>query len=168
MIRATQLSYVGVAKWDIYDATYDIGTQDFSALGQGADGWTIRPLYNLLHLMTLTTSPVGGSVVDIVPAAGADPAKLLTAYIAPSGDMTLLGLDTDGAAMRAGWNSVTYSVGGLPPNTRFRLVVWNADGSGTNVDIGFVDTDSDGTIELSIPLQGVFALSTVPLGSLPR
>jgi hypothetical protein len=167
MIRATQLSYVAAAKWDLYDATYDIGTQDYSAIGPGVDRWPIRPLYRLLQLMTLTTRPVGGSIVDVVPAAGADLRKLLTAYIAPSGDVTILGLDTDGAAIAAGWDPVVYSLGGLPPNTRFRLLAWNADGSGTNIEIGFVDTDSDGTIEFSVPLQGVFALTTVPLGSLP-
>ena len=59
---------------------------------------------------------------------------------------------------------MVYRLGGLPPNTLFRLIVWNADGSGTNVDIGFVDTDSNGTIDVSVPLQGVFALTTVPLG----
>ncbi len=143
MIRATQLSYVAAAKWDIYDATYDIGTQDFSAIGQGADGWTIRPLYRLLQLMTLTTSPVGGSIVDVVPAAGADLRKLLTAYIAPSGDISILGLDTDGARLqRAGIQSPTALAVFRP--TRFRLLVWNADGSGTNIEIGFVDTDPDG------------------------
>jgi hypothetical protein len=167
MIRATQLGYVAVAKWDIYDATYDIGTQDFSAIGPGVDGWTIRPLYRLLQLMTRTVSPVGGRIVEVVPAAGADLTKLVTAYIAPSGDVTILGLDTDGAAIAAGWDPVVYSLGGLTPNTRFRLLVWNADGSGTNIEIGFVDTDSNGKIEFSVPLQGVFALTTVPLGTLP-
>ena len=166
MIRATQLGYVAAAKWDVYDATYDIGTQDFSTIGAGLDGWPIRPSYNLIRLLTMTTSPVGGSIVDVVPAAGADPTKLLTAYIAPSGDMTILGLDTDGAAIAAGWDPVVYRLAGLPPTTRFRLLVWNADGSGRNTDIGFVDTDPAGRIELSIPEQGVFALTTVPLGAL--
>ena len=43
MLRALQLGYVATAKWDLYDATYDIGTQDYSAIGPGIDGWTIRP-----------------------------------------------------------------------------------------------------------------------------
>jgi hypothetical protein len=167
MIRSTQLGYVAASKWDVYDATYDIGTQDFSTIGAGADGWPIRPSYNLLQLLTLTTSPVGGSIVDVVPATGADPKKLLTAYIAPSGDMTILGLDTDGTRITAGWDPIVYKLGGLPATTRFRLLVWNADGSGRNVDIGFVDTNAAGQIELSVPVQGVFALTTVPLGSLP-
>ena len=106
MIRATQLSYSATSKWDLYDATYDIGTQDFSAIGPGVDGWTIRPVYRLLQLMTRTVSPVGGSIVDVVPAAGADLTKLVTAYISPSGDVTILGLDTDGAAIATGWEPV--------------------------------------------------------------
>ena len=46
--------------------------------------------------MTLATQPRGGSIVELVPSAGADPAKLLTAYVSPAKDITILGLDTDG------------------------------------------------------------------------
>lgn len=31
-----------------------------------------------------------------MPAANADPAKLLTAYVSPASDVTVVGLDTDG------------------------------------------------------------------------
>ena len=52
MLRSLQLGYVATAKWDIYDATYDIGTQDYSAIGPGTEGWPLRPAYQLLHLLT--------------------------------------------------------------------------------------------------------------------
>jgi hypothetical protein len=167
MLRALQLGYVATAKWDLYDATYDAGTQDYSAIGPGTDGWPLRPTYHLLHLLTLTTRPVGGSIVDVVPRTGADPAKLLTAYVSPGADLTILGLDRNGGAMSATGGPVAYSIGGLPPNRLFRLIVWNADGTGTNREIGFIASDPNGVIEFAVPLQAVFALTTAQLGKVP-
>jgi hypothetical protein len=168
MLRALQLGYVATAKWDLYDATYDAGTQDYSAIGPGTEGWPLRASYNLLHLLTLTTRPVGGSIVDVVPRSGADPAKLLTAYVSPGSDLTILGLDRAGAGISAtSAGPVSYSIGGLPPNTSFRLVFWNADGTGTNREIGFVASDQDGEIQFAVPLHAVFALTTTSLGEPP-
>ena len=56
-LRAAQLGYSGTVKWDVYPAKYDAGTQDFSALGPGAEGWPARPVYNLLQLLGRTTEP---------------------------------------------------------------------------------------------------------------
>jgi len=167
MLRALQLGYVATAKWDLYDATYDAGTQDYSAIGPGSDGWPLRPAYHLLHLLTLTTTPVGGSIVDVVPQAGADPAKLLTAYVSPASDITILGLDRNGADISATpAPPVPYSIGGLPPNRLFRLIFWNADGTGTNREIGYIASDPNGVIEFAAPLHAVFALTSTPLGEL--
>ncbi len=168
MLRAAQLGYAAALKWDLYQATYDAGTQDYSAIRPGSGGWPLRPLYHLMRLVTLTTKP-GWSIVDLDRAPGADPAKLLTAYVSPAKDITILGLDTDGAALGAVSDSpVAYRVGGLPPNSLFRLVAWNADGSGTNVDIGFLDSGPTGAVEFAVPLRAVFALTSAPIGPLPH
>jgi len=156
-------------KWDVYPAKYDAGTQDHSTLGAAAEGWPERPVYRALQLMTLTTQPRGGSIVGMVPSSGADPAKLLTAYISPAKDITILGLDRNGGAISTTSNApVPYSIGGLPPNANFRLVVWNGDGTGTNVDKGFVVTSPQGTAEFSAPLDSVFALTNTPIIQVPR
>ena len=70
MIRAAQLGFNGTTKWDLFAANYDAGTQDHSAIGPGSQGWTARPVYRLLQLMTTTTEPGGGRIVDVVRAAG--------------------------------------------------------------------------------------------------
>ena len=122
----------------------------------------------MLQLLTVTTQPRGGSIVDVVPDANADPAKLLTAYISPGGGVTILGLDTVGGALGTTSNdSVPYSVGGLPANTLSRLVEWNADGTGTNLDIGFLDSGAAGQVEFSVPLDAVFALTSTSLVNPP-
>jgi hypothetical protein len=168
-IRATQLGFSGTVKWDVYPAKYDSGTQDHSALGPAAQGWTERPVYRVLQLMTLATEPRGGSIVELVPAPGADGSKLLTGYVSPAKNITVLGLDTDGGSIPTSSNApVSYSVGGLPPNTLFRLLVWNGAGTGANVDYGFITTSSEGTAEFTAPLDAVFALTNTPIMELPR
>ncbi len=105
----------------------------------------------------------------MVPAPGADGSKLLTAYVSPAKDITILGLDTDGGSIPTSSNAaVSYSVGGLPPNTFFRLIVWNGDGTGANVDKGFLTTTPEGSVEFSVPLDAVFALTNTPIMELPR
>jgi hypothetical protein len=166
MIRAAQLGFSGTIKWDLYSAKYDAGTQDHCAIGPGTKGWPLRPVYHVLRLLTATTRPAGGRIVDVVSGPGVDPAKLLTAYVSPAADLTIVGLHTDGGLVsttREG--SVAYSIGGLPSNTLFRLVLWNGDGTGSNREIGFMDSGPAGTLTFSVPLHAVFALTNAPLGS---
>jgi hypothetical protein len=168
-IRSAQLGYSGTVKWDVYPAKYDLGTQDHSSLGPASLGWPERPVYRLLRLMSLTTKPRGGGIVEMVPAVGADRTKLLTAYVSPAKDITILGLDTDGGSIpTASRAPVAYRLGGLPPNTFFRLLVWNGDGAGGIVDREFLATDASGTIAFDAPLDTVFALTSTPLMAVPR
>jgi hypothetical protein len=167
MLRATQLGFSGFSEWDLDNAKYDNGTQDFSAIGPGTAGWPTRPVYHLLQMLALVTQPVGGSIVQVVAGATADPAQLLTAYVSPAGNDTILGLDTGGATRGATLTDpIAYSIGGLPPNTLFRLIGWNGSGNGTNVDYGFIDSGSTGTANFAIPLGGIFALTDTPLPAL--
>jgi hypothetical protein len=62
---------------------------------------------------------------------------------------------------------VTYGIDGLPANGFFRLLVWNGNGDGKNVDEGFLVTDADGRLEFSAPLDSVFALTNTPIMTLP-
>lgn len=164
MVRAAQLGYSGTVKWDLYAASYDAGFQDHSAIGPGALGWPERPVYRLLRLLTATTRPKGGRIVEVVPRPGTDPAKLLTAYLSPGANVTIVGLHTSGGLVETTSDApVPYTIGGLAPHTLFRLLVWNADGTGTNLEIGFLDSGPDGVIELAVPVRAVFALTTAAL-----
>jgi hypothetical protein len=168
MVRAAELGYSAMLKWDMYDGKYDNGVGAYSVIGPGVDGWPLRSVYRLLQLFTTTTSPTGGETVTVVPAPGADPKKLLAAYLSPGSGLTVLGLDTDGGVIESTANtSVPYSIGGLPPNRLFRLFLWNGDGTGTNIEIGFIDSGPSGTISFAAPLHAVFALTDTSLGPLP-
>ena len=90
--------------------------------------------------------------------------KELTAYIGPSGQMTLIGLDTNGRLLNAvSAETAEYSVGGLPPNESFKLALWNAAGDGQNTIAGTVKTSEAGVARFEVPLHAAFALTTVPV-----
>ena len=142
MLRSLQLGYVATAKWDIYDATYDIGTQDYSAIGPGTEGWPLRPAYQLLHLLTADDQAGRRQHRRRRPAAGRRPGKaphrLRLARLRPDDPGPGQGrrrVSATGAA------PIAYRIGGLPPNSLFRLILWNADGTGTNREIGFIASD---------------------------
>jgi hypothetical protein len=162
VVRAAELGYAGVLKWDLFNATYDAASQDYSAVGPGKAGWPLRPAYHLIRLLTMTTKPTW-SVVEVAQAPGSAPAKLVAGYLSPAGNVTLIGLDTDGAQGFAPSIPISYSIGGLPPNKLFHLVFWNATGEGTNKDIGFVDSGPDGVLRFSAPLDAVFAATSAAL-----
>jgi hypothetical protein len=163
MIRAAQLGFTGTVKWDLYAAKYDAGTQDHSALGPAAQGWPARPVYRLLQLLTTTTEPRGGHIVDVVRAAEASPSNVSTGYVSPAGDITVLGLDTRGGMVATtSAELVPWTIGGLPPNTSFRLLLWNGDGNGQTREVGRLDTDATGTVQIAVPRYAVFALTTTP------
>jgi len=167
-LRAAQLGYSGTVKWDLYPAKYDTGTQDFSALGPAADGWPERPVYNLLQLLGITTEPRGGHTIEVTTDAAGARGKLVTAYVSPANDVTVLGLHKAGGSISAtSHDPVTYGLGGLPANASFRLLVWNGTSTGTNVDYGFFSTDANGAIEISVPKDAVFTLTTTPIMTLP-
>jgi hypothetical protein len=157
-VLAARLGYAGTVKWDGYVAKYDRSTQDYSLIGPPGQGWPLRPVYNLTRLFTLSTKP-GWKVVGV---AGASGTKLVAAYTGPKQSVTVIGLDTSGASLAAPSQTVvSYSVGGLPRDTSFRLYVWNPDGSGGIAAPAPVRSDAAGLAQVTAPLQSVFALTTV-------
>ena len=156
-VLAARLGYAGTVKWDGYFGKYDRGTQDYSLIGPPAQGWPLRPVYNVTRLFTLTTR-LGWNVPGIDGASGT---KLVAAYTGPRKQTTVIGLDTSGATLATPSTTVvSYAVGGLPRNTSFQLYVWNQDGSGTIAPPTVVRSDAAGMLQISAPQQSVFAVTT--------
>ncbi len=159
-ILSARLGYLGTSKWDSYFGKYDNGTQAFYMIGPPQEGWPLYPIYNTVHLWTSTVTP-GWSVVRLDGSSGS---KLLAGYVGGDGQRTVLGLDTSGAQLNTvAATSIGYSIGGLPASTPFHLAIWNADGDGKNAPPQEVTTDAAGVVTVSVPLQSVFALTTVPV-----
>lgn len=182
-IDAAQLGYTGASKWDAYWAVYDLTKsppQVYWTVGPPTEGSPLTPSYHALWLLFHTTVP-GWQIVRVdpwdesdwsVPTWGIEghsssdtPEKELAAFAGPDGELTIMGLDTHGRDLNVAspGPSVPYSIGGLPPNTNFNLIVWNAAGDGTNTVVGTVPTNSDGVVRFNVPLQGAFSLTTLPV-----
>jgi hypothetical protein len=157
-ILSSRLGYRGDVKWDSYWGKYDNGTQAYYMIGSPLDGWPVYPVYHATRLLTETSRP-GWRVLGV---DGPDAPKLLTSYAGPAGELSIVGLDTDGASLnQASPLEVPYSIGGLPPLEPFRLLVWNADGTGGLTSSGSVVADAAGVAQVQVPLSAAFALTTI-------
>ncbi len=159
-IRAAQLGYAGAIKWDCYFGRYDDGRQAYYAIGEpGREGWQLYPTYFLLRLFTLTTQP-GWRVLAVDRRAGRD-TREVAGFAGPQGEVSVLGLDTRGSGLNGTSSSLApFTIGGLPPSTRFELLLWNRSGNG-KLAVGHpVLSDAAGIASLEIPIHSVFALTT--------
>jgi hypothetical protein len=160
-ILAADLGFIGTSKWDSYYGKYDNGTQAYYVIGAPQNGWPLYPMYNLLQLFTTTVKREWQVVsVDSVP----DTSRLLSAYTGKKKQLTVIGLDTAGAQLNSASDlQVGYSIGGLPPSKNLRLVLWNAAGDGSRGVPTTVKSDANGVVNISVPQQAVFVLTTLRL-----
>ena len=181
-VGSAQLGFVGAAKWDAYwgvttapcclrrlldgrprggrvaaDAVVPLACAALPHDGAGPAG---RP-----H------AAVGLERLDGADARARGPLEQrhgraeLAAYSGPDGELTILGLDTNGRAL----NGVSAdapsqsSIGALPANKAFTLAVWNAAGDGKNTVAATVTTNAAGVARFEVPLHAAFSLTTVPV-----
>jgi hypothetical protein len=161
-IESAALGYAGTVKWDSYFGKYDNGSQAFFMIGQWGDNgiWPTYPVYNVVRLLTAATRP-GWNVTSVENDSISD-TRIAASYAGPSGELTVVGLDRQGGQLNdASATVVPYAVGGLPASTTFRLLEWNRDGDGRNVDAGTVTSDEAGVAQFGVPEQGMFALTNL-------
>jgi hypothetical protein len=159
-LLAARLGYQGTSKWDSYFAKYDNATQSYYFIGSPQEGWPLYPLYNFVRLMTTTVKREWQVVnVDSVP----DTSRLLAAYVGKKGQRTVVGLDTAGAQLNtvAPTTPVPYSIAGLPPSEKLRLVIWNEAGDGIVGPTKTVTADAVGVVNITVPQHAVFVLTTL-------
>ena len=172
-IASAQLGFTGTSKWDLYWGNYDFsspGNQVYWMVNPTQeDRWEVFPTYHALRLMLQTTER-GWEIVrvdpwqrdDWDPVVADEPEKEMTAYLGPSGQTTVIGLDTNGRLLNTTSAETShYSLGGLPPGTRFNLALWNAAGDGQNTISEIVTTNDAGVARFEVPLHAAFALTTV-------
>ena len=178
-IESAQLGFAGTSKWDAYWARYDrssVNNQSYWMTGPATEGYPLAPTYNAMRLLFRTTHH-GWQVLGVDPWTEDDwtvkakdvtadqPEREISAYAGPNNELTLVGLDTHGQSLNAISTEPpsSYSVGGLPPYTKFTLAVWNATGDGTDSIAGTVTTNAAGVARFDVPVQAAFALTTVPV-----
>ena len=127
-IGSAQLGYTGAAKWDAFWGVYDrtkLPPQVYWTVGPPTEGSPLTPSYHALSLLFHTTVP-GWQVVRVAPWDESDwgvatygieghsskdtPEKELAAYTGPNGELTILGLDTRGGALKRSLCRAAFSV----------------------------------------------------------
>jgi hypothetical protein len=183
-IDAAQLGVAGTSKWDAFWSRYDNSSatnQLYWMIGPPTEGSPLTPTYYALSLLFHVTAP-GWQIIGVEPWESNDwtvstyggtglitsddqPEKELVGYAGPNGELTIVGLDTNGRALNAASADPPsqYSIGGLPSNTAFTLAIWNGTGDGTNSIAGRVTTNTAGVARFAVPLQAAFALTTAPV-----
>jgi hypothetical protein len=175
-LESAQLGFAGTAKWDAYWGKYDSGSQAWWMIGPPEEGWPLFPAYYAMQLLLQTTER-GWQVLGVAPWADDDwklndlgqpfdqPEQEITAYRGPSGELTLIGLDTHARDLNLASTDPpgSYSIGGLPPTTPFTLAVWNSTGDGTNSIVGTVTSSAAGVARFTVPPHAAFALTTLPV-----
>lgn len=157
IIKSMRWGYAGTVKWDAYKAKYDNGEQYFSSIGSGAAGYPLKPSYNMIRMFT-STSEAGWRVQTVDGYVG----KWVTALKDPSSsDMAVYALNDTGG-------QTNISIDGLPGNQKFRLLVWNDNGSGAIEDKGEVVTNSSGEITVRLNEESFAALTTLDAGDTER
>lgn len=164
-MQAVNLGFTGLAKWDAYRAQYDFTYQDYSLIGYlfdpapGQDRWPLRPAYYMQWLMANTT----GEGWQVLGYNNSDTTglKLITPFRGPNGEWTVFALNRDGTAG-------TFSIGSLPANTEFKVLVWNGDGAGRVAEAGTVNSGAGGGVTVEVPAGSMVALTTVSGLSLPQ
>ena len=172
-LRAAQMGYAGLLKWDCHFGKYDNGSLQYFAIGPDPKNpkvWKAYPMYFLLRLFTMTTAR-GWKVLPVVqdPAAAGAATKHLVAFKGPGGpaaNLTILGLDDRGAQLNtvSKDKATTYVIGGLPAGTKLQLVLWNKAGGG-KLHLEPPVPVKGGIAEFAVPRHAVFALTSKELPS---
>jgi len=183
-IDSAQLGVAGTSKWDAYWSRYDnssANNQFYWMVGPPTEGSPVTPTYAAMSLLFHTTAP-GWQIIGVEPwqdddwSVGAygieghssndQPEQELAAYAGPNGELTLVGLDTNGRDLNSASTQapVAYSIGGLPANASFNLAEWNATGDGADSVAGTITTNAVGVARFQVPLQAAFSLTSVPVG----
>ena len=151
-INGLNLGYAGFVRWDCYKAKYDEGTQYFSCIGSGTDGYPLYPLYYMTCLFTYACQP-GWNVVET--RQGNNINKAVAAMRDKTGqNMTLYALNKSSGMF-------PFVIDGLPVKKNFHIVVWNNDQKGKIEKLSDVTTNEKGLIRVNLQPQSVVAITTL-------
>jgi|tagenome__1003787_1003787.scaffolds.fasta_scaffold20984227_5 hypothetical protein len=161
-LQAARHGFAGVVTWDAYFAAYDPkDLMHYSLLAGPGERppWKVRPAYRALRLLSRAVDPGW----NVLPVAGGTDTQLVVAFADPEhpAQLSIIGLDRAGASLeKATARQSTYTITGLPPNTKFQLCHWNKTGNGQNSFDGRAVSNSSGAVSISVPLHSAFVLTT--------
>ena len=150
-VLATRLGYVSTLKWDAFYAKYDNGEQYYSSIGTPPQ-WTLKPVYFATKIFDDVVLP-GWSSVNVAGGAGAADPRLVTGFIGPNGDATVIALNKGATASKV-------DITGLPPGTAMQVQIWHGESDGTTAT-STVTTTADCLATFTVPARSVAAITTL-------
>jgi hypothetical protein len=127
---------------------YGKHTMHYGVMGEPAEGWPLRPAYQVLRLFTHTIAP-GWRALQI---DGDSASVALAAVQGPNGALTLM-------AANHATTSQTISLPNLPSNQTFHRILWTAAKPNQLENVGDA-TNKGVTLELILPPRSITALTT--------
>jgi hypothetical protein len=167
-LEAAARGYSGIVAWDAYHALYDKDKKNmrhYALLGgpkEHPQPWPRRPAFRAQRLLMRAVQPGW----HVLPLSGGSPAQRVVAFANPDDprQLTIVGLDTNGAQLNAGdHGTATFTINGVPPSTRFQLCYWNRDGNGLNSFKDEAHSNSNRVVSIEAPLHSMFVLTTLHL-----
>lgn len=153
-INGLNLGYAGFIRWDCYKAKYDGGTQYFSCIGSGTDGYPLYPLYNMTYLFTHTSEP-GWQVVS--STSGSTNKSLIIAAVMTNSNAS----NQTVYAINMNTSQVIYTVEGLIPNKKYNAYSFNNDGNGGLKKEFAATASAQGMIKDTAMAKSLIAITTL-------
>ncbi len=153
-IQGLNLGFAGFIRWDCYKAKYDGGTQYFSCIGSGNDGYPLYPLYYMTYLFTHTCEP-GWQVVSSVTGS------INKSYIVAAAMNNSNVSEQTIYAINMYADRVDYSLKGLIPNKTYNIYSFNSDGTGILKKESSVTTSAAGEINGRAMPKSLLAITTL-------
>ena len=152
-INGLNLGFAGFIRWDCFKAKYDAGTQYFSCIGSGTDGYPLYPLYYMTYLFTHTSQP-GWQVVSFTSGSTYNsPIVMAVMTNSNASEQTVYAINMSS-------DMVTYTVGGLIPNKKYTVCSFNNKGNG-QLEKSYVTTSAAGVVRNSAISNSLTAITTL-------
>ena len=161
-LEAVKHGFTGVVAWDAFLAKYDKDSvMHYAMVGGPLDegAWPKRPAFRALRLLMRAVDP-GWMILQV---GGGSATQCVVGFRSDGNPrhLTIAGLDTAGSRLNDPTaRQSTYTIGGLPGNTRFQLCFWNREGDGLNTFDDERRSDAGGTLTVDAPLHSIFVLTT--------
>ena len=161
-LEAVKQGFCGVVAWDAYFAKYDLDSvMHYSMVGGPLDqgAWPKRPAFRALRLLMRAVEP-GWRILKV---DGGSATQRVVGFRSDGNprQRTIAGLDIAGRTLNVPTaRQSTYTIGGLPKNTRFQLCFWNLNGDGLNTFDDEKRSDAGGSVTVSAPQHSIFVLTT--------
>jgi hypothetical protein len=150
IMEAINRGYCAAVQWDMVDVFYDRPRMRYGLIGEPDAGWPLKPGYFLMELFTHATEP-GWQTMKVTGSADK---RVVAAMKGPKGEWSVFALNRDNQPL-------PITLNGLPSNTTFDVVCWNANGDGKLSNGTRQVTDATGRIAIGIAKESLISLKRV-------